>query len=77
MGFVVPVAPEGSTGKLVFVVVFGEAQDRTCDRWFTRRVIYPLHHGGFLLFFTMLLHVEVHTSFYTLLVDVHVSRGRF
>ena len=26
----------------------GEARDRTCDPWFTRRVTYPLHHGGFL-----------------------------
>ena len=59
MGFVVPGAPEGSTGRLVFVVVFGEARDRTCDPWFTRRVTYPLHHGGFLQYFTMLL--EVHT----------------
>ena len=30
-GFVVPGAPEGSTGRLIFVVVFGEARDRTCD----------------------------------------------
>ena len=25
--------------------VFGEARDRTCATWFTRRVTYPLHHG--------------------------------
>ena len=41
-GVVVPGAPEGSTGRLIFVVVFGdvfgEARDRTCDPWFTRRV---------------------------------------
>ena len=37
-GFVVPGASEGSTGRLIFVVVFGEARDRTCDPWFTRRV---------------------------------------
>ena len=37
-GFVVPGAPEGSTGRLIFVVVLGEACDRTCDPWFTRRV---------------------------------------
>ena len=37
-GFVVPGAPEGSTGRLIFVVVLGEARDRTCDPWFTRRV---------------------------------------
>ena len=24
----------------------GEARDRTCDPWFTRRVTLPLHHGG-------------------------------
>ena len=30
--------PEGSTGRLDFVVVFGEARDRTCGPWFTRRV---------------------------------------
>ena len=36
-GFVVPGAPECSTGRLVFVV-FGEARDRTCDPWFKRRV---------------------------------------
>ena len=47
MGFVVPGAPEGSTGRLVLVDVSGEARDRTCDPWFTRRVAYPLHHGGF------------------------------
>ena len=28
---VVPGAPEGSTGRLVLVDVFGEARDRTCD----------------------------------------------
>ena len=33
-GFVVPGAPEGSTGRRFF----GEARDRTCDPWFTRRV---------------------------------------
>ena len=31
MGFVVPGAPEGSTGRFIFVIVFGEAQDRTCE----------------------------------------------
>ena len=36
-GFVVPGAPECSTGRLIFVV-FGEARDRTCDPWFARRV---------------------------------------
>ena len=25
----------------------GEARDRTCDPWFTRRVTKSLHHGGF------------------------------
>ena len=34
-------------GRLIFVVVYGETRDRTCDPWFTRRVIKPLHHGGF------------------------------
>ena len=33
-GFVVPGAPEGSTGRRFL----GEARDRTCDPWFTRRV---------------------------------------
>ena len=37
-GFVVPGAPEGSTGMLIVVVVCGEARDRACDPWFTRRV---------------------------------------
>ena len=46
-GFVVPGAPEGSTERLIFVVVFGEVRDRNCDPWFTRRVTYLLHHGGF------------------------------
>ena len=31
-GFVVPGAPEGSTGRLIFVVVFGEA-----------RIVIPFH----------------------------------
>ena len=31
MGFVVPGAPESSTGRLLSVDVFGEARDRTCD----------------------------------------------
>ena len=38
MGFVVPGAPEGSTGRLVLVDVFGKARDRTCDPWFTRLI---------------------------------------
>ena len=25
-----------------------EVVGRTCDPWFTRRVVYPLHHGGFI-----------------------------
>ena len=29
---------EGSTRRLIFIVVFGEAPDRTCDPWFTMRV---------------------------------------
>ena len=29
----------------------GEARDRTCDPWFTRRVTSPLHHGGFFIYF--------------------------
>ena len=24
----------------------GEAGDRNCDPWFTRQVVYPLHHSG-------------------------------
>ena len=24
----------------------GEAGNRTCDPWFTRQAVYPLHHGG-------------------------------
>ena len=47
-GFVVPGAPKGSTERLIFVVVFGEARDRNCDPWLTRRVTLPLHHGGFI-----------------------------
>ena len=36
----------GSTGRIIFVVDFW----RSPDTWFTRRVILPLHHGGFLFF---------------------------
>ena len=46
MGFLVPRAPEGSTGRLVLIDDFGEARDRACHPWFTRGVAYPLHHGG-------------------------------
>ena len=47
MGFVVSGALEGSNGRsFFFFFFFGEARDRTCDPWFTRRVTYPLHHGG-------------------------------
>ena len=60
MGFVVPGAPEGSTWRLIFVVVFGEARDQTCDPWFTRRVTYPLHHGGLSI-----------NNFYHLLTEVN------
>ena len=24
----------------------GEAGNRTCDPWFTRQAVYPLHHSG-------------------------------
>ena len=24
----------------------GEAEDPTCNTWFRRQVVYPLHHGG-------------------------------
>ena len=46
MGFFVTGAPEGSIGRLVLIDVFGEARGRPCDPWFTRRVAFPLHHGG-------------------------------
>ena len=35
-GLVVPGAPEGSTGRLIFVV-FGEARDLTCDPWASQK----------------------------------------
>ena len=40
--------PEGSTDS-----GSGEAQDLTCNPWFTRRVVYPLdlHHNTSLEFF--------------------------
>ena len=31
----------------------GEAGNRTCDPWFTRQVVYPLHHSGSLVFFVI------------------------
>ena len=30
-----------------FMWFYGEAENRTCDPWFTRHSAYPLHHGGF------------------------------
>ena len=44
-GFVVPGAPEGSTGRLIFVVVFGEARDRTCDSWRLRFFVVVFFSG--------------------------------
>ena len=55
-----PGTPEGSTGSgsgfkasqktgqrlKVSSDRLGEAGNRTCDPWFTRHRIYPLHHGG-------------------------------
>ena len=29
------------------VVLWREAENRTCDPWFTRHSAYPLHQGGF------------------------------
>ena len=43
---------DGSTRRLTesgfmwFYGFYGEAGNRTCDRWFTRHSTYPLHHGG-------------------------------
>ena len=40
--------PKAQPGSRFLLLFFGEARDRTYEHWFTRRVTYPLHHGGWL-----------------------------
>ena len=47
--------PEAQPSRRLFLLLFlGEARDRTCDPWFTRRVTYPLHNGGFSLTYAII-----------------------
>ena len=49
-GFVVPGAPEGSTGRLIFVVVFWSSPESNLQPLVYKAsdlTTAPLHHGGF------------------------------
>ena len=65
MGFVVPGAPEGSTGRWfcsVFCLSF-RSPGSNMRPWFTRRVTYQLHHGCFYNFATFARCAELSNAY--------------